>query len=328
MKKSITERLKNYVALHNPLGLCGSEINLLNKNNGNHLIYKIQKDDRVYILRMMNPENCGVYEQIAIGEEYEVLKALEHTNLVPKVYYLDIDASPALLIQEFVDDAICFKNLRPFSKEHLVDAAQAIAYLNCQNITPKKFPFMNKYAGKSMSQKSIVWYCGLLDALRLKTRGDVLKWVLRIFPLAIKSANILTKNHHQISASQYTFHFDGAHIDNAYWRKNRTMFLDWQKVSWRKDPAFSLVKFAVSAHAEEGVVSKEFFEILLDAYSQERPIANFIPIARMSLMEHQVSDLILTLLDYTKRKETKKIDEVTNVACRYKELKKIIAKYE
>ena len=105
------------------------------------------------------------------------------------------------------------------------------------------------------------------------------------------------------------------------------MFLDWEKVSFRNDPTFTLVRFATSAHTEEGLVPYELFETLLDTYKKEYPIANFFPMALARLFERQVSDLVWVLWDYSRQKNNKPVEQATSVARRYEEVQKMLEKY-
>lgn len=324
MRKLTIYEVESYLDLNNPLSLRGARLSVTGEHN--HLIYRVEKDGRTYAIRMVNPENYRAGEWIGVEKEFEILGLLEHTRLGPQVHYLDRHFSPPLLIQEFVE-ATCFNDLKPLSADHLQGAARAIAELNTSGVTPDELPFLLKYEERGFRGRGLVWGARLADALRRKRRRDVLKWVLKITPVVTQAWRVLLHCRDLFSRCDFAFHFDGAHCGNTYWRDGKVVFLDWQKVSWRDDPSFTLVRFATSAGDLKGVVSEQTLDTLIEAYLEVHEVRNFSEMARARLLERQVSDLVWVLWDYTRREDTWPVEEATSVVQRYEEAKKLLAKY-
>lgn len=323
MKKPTIEEIQKYINIHDPLELKGVQVRIVSKHN--HLIYRLEKDGRVYALRMINPESYRAREWISMVEEYKLLKALEPTGLGPKVFLVDEEFSPPFLIQELVE-ATCFNDLKPFSEEHLRSTAYAIAELNSQAITPERFPFMNQYREKGYQKRELVWYFRLLETLRRTMTKDVLRWVVNIYPIVKQTANILS-GFEKLLPKKWSFHFDGAHCGNTYWRDGKVIFLDWQSISYRNDPTFTLVRFATSAGPAKGIVPESLLKTLIDVYLEARPIPNFVEMARARLFERQVSDLVWVLWDYSRRGDKRPVEEATSVVSRYNAVKKMLKNY-
>ena len=320
-RKPILTEIQKYIDSLNPLGLKGASITTISERN--HLIYRLEKDGETYALRMINPESYRRGEWINMAEEYQILKALEPTGLGPKVYYLlgpkgyhlDGKSSPPFLIQEFVE-AKCFNELKPLSQEHLVGTARAIALLNSRRLTSENLSFLKKYEEQSYKGRILVWQYRLLYACLYSLRRDVIRWALKIEPLLFKARNILSNFERLLPHAEFTFHFDGAHCGNTYWRDGKVIFLDWQKVSYRNDPTFTLVRFATSVGGK-GEVPKAALDILVKEYLRARAIPNFSELAQARLIERQVSDLVWVLWDYVRRKDKRLVEEGTSVAPRY-----------
>lgn len=292
----------------------------------NHLIYSVKTlDGQAYALRMINPESYRKDEWITMAEEYEILGELESTGLGPKVYALDNQFSPPFIIQEFIEGQ-CFNDLKPLSEEHLVAAAQAIAKLNSQRISRVKFSFMEKYVKESFQKTGRVWFYRLVDSVRRSRQKDVLHWALRIAPVAMRARFVLGRYKPLFSAEPWTFHFDGAHCGNTFWYQGRVVFLDWQKVSWRRDPSFTLVRFATST-GEKGEVTDSVMSTLIRAYLEVRDIPDFRTMVNVRLLERQVSDLVWVLWDSTRRRDRRPVEEATSVVPRYAEVKRLLYKY-
>jgi len=291
----------------------------------NHVIYRvILPGGRTYAIRMINPESYRRGEWISVAEEHDILAAIAGTGLGPKTYGCDDRLVEPFILQEFVT-ATCYNDLKPLSDEHLASAARAIALLNEEPISPDRFPFMRQYIHKGYARASAAWYFRLADSIRRLPRRDVLRWTARILPLARKASRLLAKAEYLLP-SEFSFHFDGAHTGNTYWRDGKTMFLDWQKVSWRNDPSFTLVRFATST-AEQGIVSERVFETLVNTYQQVRPVPEFDEIAVFRLMERQVADLVFVLWDHTRRRDAQPVEEGTSIVPRYREVRRALQRY-
>ena len=313
MKKPTLAEVKNYLDESNAFNFRGAELKIVSAHN--HLIYRAEKNNAVYAIRMTNPESYRAREWISMGEEFEILRAIEKTGLGPKAYYLDKTFRVPFLIQEFVE-ADCFNILKPLSVYHLERAAWAIAQLNLADITPKALPFMSQYQEKSLMKSVFVWQARLADSVRRNIKKDVLGWAAKIAPLTARAAWKLSRYSYLFAGSKFFFHFDGAHCGNVYLRNGRAIFLDWQKVSLRSDPTFTLVRFMVSVE-KNGEVSNFLFNTLLSSYLEVNLVKNFFEMAHARLLERQVSDLVWVLWNYTCRQDQRPVEEATNIAARY-----------
>jgi hypothetical protein len=323
VSERIRDELQKYVDERNLFGLAGAKIHRIGSHN--HLVYRAEKDGLAYAIRMINPESHRASEWISMAEECVLLEALP-AGLGPVPYYLDEQFRVPFMIQEFVE-ATCLKELRPLSNECLIGVAVAIANLNSQNITPKKLPFLKKYPEASSRRRMFVWYRRLADAVWRTWSPSVEKWAALIFPLAFRAGRVLARYSDYFAQAEFSFHFDGAHIGNAYWRGGRAMFLDWQKVSYRNDPTFTLVRFATSAGIHKGVVSETMFNLLVDAYLSVRRVHNFREMARARLLERQISDLVWVLWEYARTGETRPVEQVTSILWRYEGVKALLPTY-
>lgn len=324
MRKPTISEIENYLAERNPLNLGGANLTLTGEHN--HLVYRAKKGESVFAIRMINPESYRAGEWISMAEEYALLRALAHTNLAPWAYYLGEDFQPPILIQEFIEGT-CFNDLKPLSVAHLVDVARAIAELNSQSLSPETLPFLKKYTEESFRWRVVVWQVRLLDAIRRTLQKDVLAWAVRILPIAIQAGFVLNRFKKLFSNQPFVFHFDGAHTGNTYWRNEKTMFLDWQRVSYRSDPTFTLVRFMTSVDSEKGTVSPSTFETLAETYQRYRPVSNFAAMARVRLLERQVSDLVWVLLDYARRGDKRTVVEGTSIISRFEAVHELLSTF-
>jgi hypothetical protein len=313
--------IENYLAECNPLNLRGAKLTLIGEHN--HLVYRAEKGESAFAIRMINPESYRAGEWISMAEEYALLRALADTSLAPWAYYLGEDFQPPLLIQEYIQ-ATCFNDLKPLSVAHLVGAARAIAELNSQPLSPETLLFLKKYTGSSFHWRMIVWQARLADAVRRTFQKDVLAWAIHILPITIRAGLVLNHSKRLFREQPFVFHFDGAHTGNTYWKNGRAMFLDWEKVSYRNDPTFTLVRFMTSANTTEESVSSSMFGTLVGTYQQYRPVPNFGAMARARLLERQVSDLVWVLWDYARWGDTRPVVEGTSVLSRFEAVREFL----
>lgn len=310
------KEIQAYINDRDILGLRGARVELASARN--HLIYRLEKDGRVFALRMINSESYRAGEWASMAEEYAILQAIEPTGLGPRVHYLDEGFSLPFLIQEFVT-ATCFNDLKPLHsgrQVYLKEMAAAIARLNSCDLNPRRFPFMRKYVQNGYENSFSSWFFRLADSMRRAPRRDVLRWVFRILPIVFRVKRILFFPAVMLSSSGFYFHFDGAHCGNTYWRDGRVIFLDWQKVSYRNDPTYTLVRFATSV-GENGEVMEAVWETLLQSYLAVQLVPNFRELAWARLLERQTSDLVWVLWDYTRRGDRRQVDDATSVVRRY-----------
>ena len=327
MKKPSISQIQEYLEKYNPLDLAGASIELVNEHN--HLIYKVKKEEKLYCLRMINPETYRAGEWLRIPEEYTLLKLLESSELGPKVYYVDPERFVLpLLIQDFIEDAICFNNLKPLTEEHLKATAEAIALLNSQDITPDNFPFREGYTRYSYLTSIRTWRERLATIKKSKQK-DVLDWAEKIERVTDKAEKILERFEPllQKSSPYFCLNFDGAHCGNTYWRNNRTFFFDWQKVSYG-DPAFTLARFLTSATKEEGrEISESDKEIMVKTYLEKREVPEFEKLIDQRLFERQTADLLWILWHYVKSEKTGPVEEETSIVQRYQTVQKLLEQY-
>ncbi len=322
-RKPTVAEIQSYLDERDPLRLRGAAVTAVAERN--HLIYRITKGRRSYALRMINPESYRRTEWISMAREFDILRVIEPTGLGPKAYmfipdFVDPPFQTGALIHEFIT-ATCFNDLKPLADEHFVAAAQAIATLNVMDISPVRFPFMRRYVRKDYAGSGVVWYYRLFDSLRRMPRRDVARWVFKILPLIPKTMAVLSRSI-LLLPQRLTFHLDGAHCGNTYWRDGRAMFLDWQKVSLRNDPTFTLVRFATSV-GEKSEVPEQMFDALVGAYLEVRSIVGFRDMARVRLLERQTADLVWVLWDTTRRRDPLPVEMVQ----RYAEVRRMLQAY-
>ena len=138
------------------------------------------------------------------------------------------------------------------------------------------------------------------------------------------------------SFRNFSFHFDGAHCGNVCWSEGRVLFLDWEKVSYRDDYTFTLVRFATSIDEEKGEISELMMDSLIDYYLSVCPdtLPHFRELAWARLLERQFSDLVWVAYIYAKKiKDARKrgltakvlpVSAVANIATRYRHLKSLL----
>ena len=323
-KKPSIEQIQEYLEKYNPLDLSGASVKLISEHN--HLNYKLEKDGKVYYLRMINPETYRAGEWMRISEEYTLLKHLETSRLGPKVYYLDPERFLLpLFIGEFISDAVCFNELKPLSEKHLIGVAQAIALLNSQDITPEKFPFRKGYTRYSYLTSVETWQ-KRLAIIRESEKKDVLDWAQKIEKVIDQTEKILQKFEPLLEKSNFAFNFDGAHCGNTYWKDNRVIFLDWQKVSYG-DSAFTLARFLTSIKEKGEGISSSDKEIALKAYLEKKQVPEFEKLLDQRLFERQVADMIWVVWHYVKSNRTGSVEQETNVDTRYQAVQGLLEQY-
>ncbi|TSC78264.1 MAG: hypothetical protein G01um101433_298, partial [Parcubacteria group bacterium Gr01-1014_33] len=266
-RKPTIQEIQEYIDHKGIMGLQGARIETISE--GNHLMYRVEAPGQkrwpyygIYALRMINQESYRAGEWISMKEEYAILKALEHTRIGPKVYALDEGFSTPFLIQEFVKGT-CFNDLKPLSQELLIRAVKAIAILNSYDVDLKTLPFLRKYTARSYERSGMRWLYRLGYAVVHsgdKDPAGVLKWVAKILPLALRAQRIISR--FAPPSSKFALHLDSAHCGNTYWRDGRAIFLNWEKVSYRDDDSFTLVRLAISV-GENGEVSQDMFDMLI-----------------------------------------------------------------
>lgn len=322
-RKPTIDEIRQYLKKYNPFGLGDAEISLINEHN--HLNYRLDKDDKAYCLRMINPETYRAGEWLEIAEEHVILKYLEKSGFGPKSYYVDPERFIIpLMIQEFISGAICFNDLKPFSEKHLMAVAQAIALLNSQNITPDVFAFRERFTRYSYLTSIKTWL-SRLTKIKESSQRDVLDWAKRIEEVVFQSKKILEHFEPLLREAEMVFNFDGAHSGNTYWLKDRVIFLDWQKVSFG-DPAFTLARFLTSI-GKDGEILEKDRELMLNVYLKERPVPNFAQLFNQRIFERQVADLVWVLWHYVKEQRSEPVTSATSVVARYRQVEKTLQEY-
>ncbi len=327
-KKPTIGEIQEYLEKYNPLDLSGiSMIRLISEHN--HLHYRLEKDDEAYCLRMINPKTYRAGEWLRIPEEHVILRRLGETGLGPSSYFVDPERFMLpLMIQEFVSGITCFNNLKPLSNEHLIAAAQAIALLNSQNITPENFPFRRGFTRYSYLTNVETWRERLLEIAKAslqKAQESVFEWVGKIEKVVNQAEKILKGFEPLLEKSPWVFNFDGAHTGNTYWKDGQVIFLDWQKVSYG-DPSFTLARFLTSV-GKTGEISSADKEVMVQAYLEEREVSEFAKLVDQRLFERSVADLVWVLWNYVKERRTEPVEQATSVVPRYQMVKKLIEQY-
>ena len=320
-KKPTIELIRRYLKKYNPLNLGGASIILINEHN--HLNYRVEKDKKIYCLRIINPESYREGEWLRIPEEYTILKHLEPSGLGPKAYYVDPERfSLPLMFQEFVSGATCFKNLGALSEKHLVATAEAIALLNSQKITPEQFPFREGFTRYSYLTSVKTWR-ERMSFIKKHIQEDALDWAVKIEGVVRRVEKKLESFEPLLEKAPRSFNFDGAHVGNTYWKDGKVIFLDWQKVSYG-DPAFTLARFLTSIE-KTGEVPDEVKEIMLKTYLREREVPGFTGLLNQRLFERQVADLVWVVWHYVNEKRTGLLEEATSVVARYERVKNLLS---
>lgn len=323
-KKPDIEQIQKYLKKYNPLDLSGASVKLINEHN--HLNYKLEKNEKVYYLRMINPETYRAGEWLHISEEYTLLKHLESSGLGPKVYYLDPERFLLpLFIGEFISDAVCFNELKPLSEKHLIAVAQSIALLNSQNITPEKFPFRKGYTCYSYLTSIKTWRKRLTIIKESKNK-EILNWAQKIEKTINQAEEILQRFEPLLEKSSFVFNFDGAHCGNTYWKSNKVIFLDWQKASYG-DPAFTLARFLTSIKEKGERISSSDKEIMLKAYLEKRQVPEFEKLLDQRLFERQVADMLWVIWHYVKSNKTGPVEQESSISARYQTVQTLLEQY-
>lgn len=299
MKKPTISDMEAMLRRLNPLGLAGAAVTVVGEHN--HLVYRAEKGGLAYALRTINPESHRKDEWISMADEFRLLNELMPTGLAPIPYHLIETRDADILIQEFVDDAVCYNDLKPLSDAHLRGAAIAIAKLNRLQVDAEALPFLKEEPGEALARRIAIWQGRLADAVRRTPSRHVAKQAARISATAADAWYKLVRHRRAFDGWQPMLHFDAAHAGNTYWRRGQAMFLDWQKVSLRRDPSFTLVRFATTVGTEPGVVPERMFETLVDEYARRFPSSNFYVAARARLMERLTSDLVWVLWEHSRQ---------------------------
>lgn len=311
-KKPTVGEIKKYLKQYNPLDLGGAAVELVSDHN--HLHYKLTKGDQTYCLRMANPESYRAGEWLTMAEEFVILKHLESIRLAPRPFYVDMENFVLpLIIQEFVTDIVCFNDLS-LTETHLTAAAQAVAQLNTQNITPANFPF--RFTRCSYDSAVKKWQARLNVIKKAKQKG-VLNWARKVEQITKKAAVKLKGFDDLLQRSAFTFNFDGAHYGNTYWKDDRIVFLDWQKVSWG-DPAFTLARFLSAVRADDKQDFDVVKPVMLRAYLAANKVPDFEKLVDQRLFEREISDLVWVLWHYVESGKKGRVEDKTGIEKRYR----------
>ena len=332
-KKPTIEEIQKYLDTYNPFGLAHATISQVREHN--HLIYRVSRYDKDFCLRMINPESYRRREWISMSDEYILLKRLEPSGLGPRAHFADTRrfAIP-LIIEEFVTRVDAFSALKPLQEEHIIAAAKAIALLNSRDISPANFPFRRGKARRrdSYGRSVWVWRYRLLYALaRSRFEKDVSVWFWILMDAVNRAGKILKRYEPLLRGVRPSFHFDGAHCGNTYRRRadGRVMFLDWESVSWRQDPAFTAARFLVSTATAGQKIPQEYKEAFISTYLAERPIPRFAEFLEIRLFEREVADLVWVLWNYVRQGVAgRSVSRATGIEKRYQAVLQLLGQYE
>ncbi len=328
-QKPTIEKIEEYLKKYNPLDLSEAKVDLFNAHN--HIHYRVEKGGRVCCLRIINPESYRADEWLTIPDEYTLLRLLGHSGLAPRALFVDPERlGMPFMIQEFVADAVCFKDLGVLQENHLIAAAEAIAEINSQKITPEIFPFREKFTRYSYLTSIRTWR-EQLDIIMKNdqfVRGyelEVSAWAKKIEDVVNQAEKRLKGFEPLLEKASWCFNFDGAHIGNTYSRSKKVIFLDWQKASFG-DPAFTLARFLTSIELT-GEVVDEVKNIMLQAYLKKREVPGFVGLLKQRLFERQVADLVWVVWNYVKERKAASgltLEKATSVQARYERVEKML----
>lgn len=196
--------------------------------------------------------------------------------------------------------------------------------MNSQEITPEKFPFRAGYTRYSYLTSVKTWRKRLAE-IKKSERKDVLEWAGKIEAVVDRAEKILEKFEPLLEKAPFAFNFDGAHCGNTYFKDNKVIFLDWQKVSYG-DPAFTLARFLTSID-KAGKVSLADKELMVQSYLEKRKIPEFAQLIDQRLFERQVANLVWILWNYIKEKKIEPVEQIINIPARYERAENLLKQY-
>ncbi|MBI2053521.1 MAG: phosphotransferase, partial [Candidatus Sungbacteria bacterium] len=223
---------------------------------------------------MADPTHYRAGEWLYAEQEYALLDALGNTQLAPQPHMM-ISSRPPFIHPPFVMmewiEGTALNALKEARDEYLDAVARAIGLLCRQtDITPERFRFIPRVSGWRESG-NVTRYVRLLDACRRMSRRDVAiaVWAARILPVVMRVHHILWKYRGVFKDAPWCFHHDGLHAGNVFIRPDGSVvFLDWDKVSYRKNPVFTLARFASSLYPY-GRMPAEVFLRLAEVFSEK-----------------------------------------------------------
>ncbi len=312
--------LSDYLDIHKPAGLDKETQIRLAHEGSQHLIFETNQSGgmKPLIIRVIHPDrkhHKGAF--IGIEEEYAVATALQETEVVPELLYFADDFPYPFMVEEYVSG----QPLSKFAKldgRQLVGAAQAIARIQAAGIKPTNLPLLRKYTKRGFDRYFLRWGKRIWEASWQDPRPDNLEWIAKIVALIPRVALKLRGGKRTMKTLPYSFHLDGAHAGNLFWDNGRVIIIDLDKVSWRRDQTFTLVRFA-SSLGEHGQVDKDDLELLVWEYLTclETPFTTtFLKLAQARLLERQMSDLVYTLWQNARARDPKPLAQ-TAVPGRY-----------
>lgn len=312
LQKELEEFLRGIITNY---GEQQGSLRLIHK--GNHLIWKGEYRDGPFALRMADPTHYRAGEWLSARQEYELLKALENTRLAPEPHCLVYGFGQPFLTMEWVEGT-ALNALKEAREEHLDAVARAIGRLNSQSaITPGRFPFIPRVSGWWASG-NITRYLRLLDACRRMPRLDVAMWAARISPVVARVHYVLRKYKGAFRDMSWCFHHDGLHAGNVFIRPDGSVvFLDWDKVSYRKNPVFTFARFASSLYPYGRIPAEPYLRLIgvfseaFEGYDSDR----MRHMAACLLLERVCADLVYVLWDFARNPENrgKKIPDSLHV---------------
>ena len=299
---ALQKELEKYVlGLVTNHGEAQGSLHLIHK--GNHLVWKGAYRDGYFALRMADPTHYRAGEWLSAGQEYLLLKDLEQVLLaVPRPHCMIYDFKQPFLMMEWVDGTPLngFKETR---EGHFDAVARAIGTLASQTaITPERLPFIPRVSGVR-EWGNVTRYFRLLDACRRMPQRDVAMWAARIFPIVARVHYVLSKYRAAFRGAPWCFHHDGLHAGNVFIREDKSVvFLDWDKVSYRKNPVFTLARFASSLYPY-GRIPAEVFLRLVRVFSEAFGGYDLWPMRHMAacmLLERLCADLVYGPWDFAR----------------------------
>lgn len=310
-------------------------------STGNHLIFKgvREQNGQSVCIRMVNPKSHRRNDFVTMREEYELLSDLASNEHFPKVYgFVHATDFPPYLVLEWMEGK-SFNDLKPLRDEHIRACTDAIARVNTAPLSSSVRElitgrdFLSYYLSDSYWGSVLNWAKRLTECVVWSfPDSEVLDWVLKITPLVRKASRVIIRTDRLFRGKPRTFHLDGAHCGNIFLHEDgRVVFLDaWEKVSFRRDPCFTLVRFLTSTGAKGeivpahvGIAVEEYLRITFPMYSS----VQFQQLVRVRILERLVADLIWVVWDHVRRKDRSSVTGATSVLERYESAQKLLASF-
>lgn len=323
-KPPAIEETREYLLNVQPLGIGSSgnvEITDIDpKPWSGHFNYLVRDGEKRAVLRLKGPE-WGEPTQ-GIIDEYKNLKAVESYNVAPKPLLLDTDNfREPVLFEEYLEGTIFTALSATRQKALWPDVVDLIVRVN--SVPVEESPAVFQETIDDYRRHGEKWDKRLERVAQCELCREWHERVIEILPSAKK---LLTKFQPRlervIGFAGHSFIFESAHAGHVLVTKTGLRFLNWEQVS-RGDPSYMLAVFLA------GFVDQEYFSeakgVFIEHYLAQRPIPEFRELVEQRIAEREISNLIWVLWAYAERKDTRLVEEATDIERRYERVKEILA---